>query len=125
MFPSLKAGNYISPGQETPDRDPIHPIVEPMLPSIFAAGATNDRPTAIAYSSAREFLEDVTRAPEHPEYERSWRMEMVLGQTEDIQYAPNSEGIWLAVWSGKREEGTRLLELVASTPCGPRVWALC
>lgn len=41
VFPSLKAGNYISPGQETPDRDPIHPLVEPILPSIFANAASS------------------------------------------------------------------------------------
>lgn len=37
VFPSLKAGNYVSPGQETPDKDPIHPLIEPILPCIFAS----------------------------------------------------------------------------------------
>jgi hypothetical protein len=44
-------------------------------------------------------------------YERSWRLEMVLGQTEDMLYNPaGTEGVWLAVWSGSDEDGSRLLE---------------
>lgn len=108
VFPSLKAGNYVSPGQETPDRDPIHPVVEPMLPSIFQAGSPNAKCRVQSYSSARDFLAALTA---EEEYEHSWRLEMVLGQTEDLQYSPaGSDGIWLAVWSGEDSDGTRLLE---------------
>lgn len=108
VFPSLKAGNYISPGQETPDRDPIHPLVEPILPSIFQAGAPNAKCRVQSYSSAKEFLAALT---EEESNEHSWRMEMVLGQTEDLLYSPqSSDGVWLAVWSGEESEGTRMLE---------------
>lgn len=36
---------------------------------------------------------------------------MILGQTRDlIQENENSEGIWIALWSGEQATKTRLLE---------------
>lgn len=44
-------------------------------------------------------------------YTENWRLEMVLGQTEDaLALQDNPEGTWMAVWSGEDENSTRLLE---------------
>ncbi|CAD6565449.1 MAG: hypothetical protein CYPHOPRED_005625 [Cyphobasidiales sp. Tagirdzhanova-0007] len=111
VFPSLKAGNYVSPGLETPDREQRNSIfIQPLLPSIF--NTTNIQPEVISYATGRDFLHACT--DQH--YFDNWRLEMVLGQTQDdmhddihdsVQHAP---GVWLGMWSGSKLTGTRLLE---------------
>jgi hypothetical protein len=64
VFPSLKAGNYISPSQETPPANAgtsIHPIIEPILPSIFASStnSSNSKVDAVVYNNGKEFLNDI------------------------------------------------------------------
>jgi hypothetical protein len=136
VFPSLKAGNYISPGQETPDRDPIHPLIEPILPSIFTSPNSNNlKCIPIIYENGKQFLDAIIEAStnttasssgrqengeqargeshdeEGEDYQSNWRLEMVLGQTRDlIQDNENAEGIWIALWSGEQATKTRLLE---------------
>lgn len=148
VFPSLKAGNYISPGQETPDKDPIHPLVEPILPSIFNShnNSNNLKCIPVIYENGKQFLDAIIEAStgsesgvmsttkqsiqersheshgekgvneeeeeeEGEDYQSSWRLEMVLGQTRDlIQNNENAEGIWIALWSGEQATNTRLLE---------------
>ena len=127
VFPSLKAGNYISPGQETPDKDPIHPLVEPILPSIFKSlKSNNSKCIPVVYENGKQFLdavigsnsntlsytnEEKDESENREDYESNWRLEMVLGQTKDlIVNNENAEGIWIAVWSGSEATKTRLLE---------------